>query len=119
MSPLLLLAAFLTGIAASLGLGGGMILMVYLTLFAGVPQLAAQGINLVFFLPIACLSLIFHSKNRLVEWKRILPSILIGVAGACLGSILADFLGSPLLRKLFAGFILLVGIKELFSKRGA
>lgn len=110
------LAAFLTGIAASLGLGGGMILMVYLTIFAGVPQLSAQGINLVFFIPIAILSLIFHTKNKLVEWKKILPTILLGIVGALIGTYLANRLGSPTLSKLFAVFILIVGIKELLTK---
>ena len=52
---LLYSAAFLTGILASLGLGGGMILILYLTIFAGMAQFEAQGINLIFFIPIALL----------------------------------------------------------------
>lgn len=47
------IVAFLTGITASMGLGGGFILVIYLTIFAQMPQLAAQGVNLIFFLPIA------------------------------------------------------------------
>ena len=46
----ILAAAFLTGIFASLGLGGGMILILYMTIFAGYTQLDAQGINLIFFM---------------------------------------------------------------------
>ena len=49
------IAAFLTGILAAMGVGGGMILIVYLTFFVGVPQLSAQGINLIYFIPIAIL----------------------------------------------------------------
>ena len=44
---------FLTGIMASMGLGGGFVLVVWLTLFADVQQRTAQGINVLFFLPIA------------------------------------------------------------------
>ena len=110
------IVAFIAGVAASLGLGGGMILLVYLTIFAGIPQLTAQGMNLVFFIPIAVLSLIFHTKNKLVEWKKMLPSILLGIIGALIGTYLANYLGSAILSKLFAVFILIVGIKELFSK---
>lgn len=110
------IVALLTGVAASLGLGGGMILIIYLTAFAELSQLEAQGINLVFFIPIAILALIFHTKNKLVEWKKILPSILLGAAGAVGGSYLAQYLGSPLLSKIFGGFILLVGLRELFHK---
>lgn len=111
------IAALLAGITASLGLGGGMVLMIYLTIFAGIPQLSAQGINLIFFLPIAALSLIFHTKNKLVEWKKIFPSILFGIIGAVAGSLLADAIGSPVLRKIFAVFLILVGIKELLFKK--
>lgn len=68
--------AFLSGIFASMGLGGGMVLIVYLTVFAGFSQLAAQGINLVFFIPIAIISLVLHTKNKLVEWKKAVPAVL-------------------------------------------
>lgn len=112
------IAAFLTGIFASLGVGGGMILIIYLTVFAGFDQLAAQGINLVYFIPIAALSVILHSRNHLIEWKKILPSIMTGVAFAALGTFAAKYIGSPGLKKIFAVFILLIGIKELFSKAG-
>ena len=109
-------AAFLTGIFASLGVGGGMILIIYLTVFAGFDQLAAQGINLVYFIPIAALSVILHSRNHLIEWKKIIPSIITGIIFASLGTLAAKYIGSDGLKKIFAVFILLIGIKELFSK---
>ncbi len=105
--------AFLTGMTASMGLGGGFILVIYLTVFAQMPQLAAQGINLVFFLPIAAVSLFFHAKNKMIEKEVILPSILFGAVGVLIGVWAANALGSVWLSKLFAGFILLVGIREL------
>lgn len=108
-------AAFLAGCAACMGLGGGMILMLWLTIFAGVPQLEAQGINLLFFLPVAVLSLVFHTKNQLVDWKRIPAAVLLGAAGAFGGVWLANYLGSEVLRKWFAAFLLLVGLKELLG----
>jgi uncharacterized membrane protein YfcA len=66
-----------------MGLGGGMVLIVYLTVFAGFSQLAAQGINLVFFIPIAIISLVLHTKNKLVEWKKAVPAVLWGTAASC------------------------------------
>ncbi len=110
------IAAFFTGILASLGVGGGMILIIYLTIFAGYPQLEAQGINLIFFIPIAILSIIIHTKNKLIEWKPIIISIIGGILFAVMGTFIASYLGSDVLQKIFAGFILLVGIKELFYK---
>ena len=111
-------AAFVTGVLASLGVGGGMVLIIYMTVFGGFDQLSAQGINLIYFLPIALLSVIIHSKNHLVEWKKILPSLITGVIFALIGAAAARYIGSPLLKKIFAVFILLIGFKALFFKPG-
>lgn len=110
------IAAFFTGIFASLGVGGGMILIIYLTVFAGFDQLAAQGINLIYFIPIAALAVAIHTKNKLIEWKKILPSIAVGVVLAAVGTYAAERIGSPMLKKIFAVFILLIGVKELLYK---
>ena len=112
---ILSLVSALTGITASMGLGGGFILVIYLTVFKKMAQLEAQGINLLFFLPIAAFSLIFHAKNHLIEKKVLLPSILPEIAGVFLGVFFARAIGSDLLRKIFAGFVLLVGVREIFS----
>lgn len=114
-----LLIGFLTGIAASMGLGGGFILILYLTLFAGAEQLEAQGVNLLFFLPIAFFSMILHTRSGLIEWKKLPFAAAAGVAAAAAGTLLGGFLGGGLLRKLFAGLLLLVGLRELFHKKSA
>lgn len=105
-----------TGILASLGLGGGMVLILYLTLFGGTNQLEAQGINLIFFLPIAALSLIFHTKNKLVEWKKVLPSLITGCIFALIFSLIAVNIHTDMLSRLFGGFITLTGAYMLFKK---
>lgn len=111
------LVSFATGVFASLGLGGGMILIIYLTLFAGVSQIQAQGINLVFFLPIAAVSLYFHTKNKLVEWKKIVPVIISGTIFVTIFSLMANSMDSTLLKRIFGAFVSLAGVKELLCKR--
>lgn len=108
--------AFLTGIFASMGLGGGMVLIVYLTVFTGFSQLAAQGINLVFFIPIAIISLVLHTKNKLVEWKKAVPAVLWGTAAVIISAWLANRIEQSLLSKAFGIFLILMGLKELFFK---
>lgn len=108
--------AFLTGIFASMGLGGGMVLIVYLTVFAGFSQLVAQGINLVFFIPIAIISLVLHTKNKLVEWKKAVPAVLLGTAAVIISAWLANRIEQSLLSKAFGIFLILMGLKELFFK---
>lgn len=106
--------AFLTGVFASMGLGGGMVLIVYLTVFADFSQLAAQGINLVFFIPIAIISLVLHTKNKLVEWKKAVPAVLWGTAAVIISAWLANRIEQSLLSKAFGIFLILMGLKELF-----
>ena len=111
-----IIVGFLTGILASMGLGGGFVLVVWLTLFMNVEQKTAQGINLLFFLPIALISLIIHIKNRLVEKKLVKKMALGGILGSVLGTLGSQLLDNSMLRMLFALFLLAFGLRELFSK---
>ena len=56
-----LLAGLLSGIIGGMGLGGGVVLIIYLTVFLDTPQLKAQGINLLFFIPIAITAVIIYA----------------------------------------------------------
>ncbi|MBP1548031.1 MAG: sulfite exporter TauE/SafE family protein [Oscillospiraceae bacterium] len=115
MNMLTYAAAFLTGLLASLGVGGGMVLIIWFTAVLGMSQLDAQGINLLFFLPIALLSVIMHRKNGLVRPRELMPAFVTGTVGAAAGYFAARFIGSQLLGKIFAVFIIIIGIKELIS----
>ena len=110
------IVAFASGALSSMGVGGGAVLLLYLTAFAGYEQLSAQGINLVFFLPAAAIALVIHIKNGYVKWRGALVSVLFGICGVFLGSCAAGILEGSLLRKCFAIFLLVIGIRELFSK---
>lgn len=112
-----LLIGFLTGLAASMGLGGGFVLIVYLTLFGQSGQLEAQGVNLLFFLPIALFSAILHTRSGLVEWRIVPFAAAAGIIGAAAGTLLGGLLDETLLRKLFAGLLALVAAKELFHRK--
>lgn len=111
-----LLAGLLSGIIGGMGLGGGAVLIIYLTVFKDVEQLKAQGINLLFFIPIATLAVIIYAFKKQIKWKITLPLALGGVLGAVGGFFLTDVIGSNFTAKLFGGFLILLGFKELFSK---
>ena len=112
-----IIVGFLTGVLASMGLGGGFVLVVWLTLFADVEQKAAQGINLLFFLPIALISLIIHWKNGLINKKLVKRYAIWGVLGAAAGTFATQYLSSDILRMMFALFLLGFGFRELFSAK--
>ena len=111
-----LLAGLITGVISGFGVGGGTILMVYLTALAGVAQRTAQGINLLYFLPTAAAALILHAKNHYVEWKAVIPAVLCGCVTAGLLSFVALNMDLGLLKKLFGGFLIVTGLSELFKR---
>ena len=110
------LAGAATGVLSGFGVGGGTLLLVYMTAFAGLDQRLAQGINLVYFLPAALLALPAHAKNGYLEKSVLRPAIGAGLAGAALGAWAAFSLEVDLLRRLFGGFLILVGLWELLGK---
>lgn len=110
------IAAFLSGVLGAMGFGGGSILIIYLTLFAHADQLTAQGINLVFFIPCAILSVVINSKNHLVKYRQGMWLILGGLVGIAVGSFLVGVIKTELLSKLFGGFVFIIGIITLFQR---
>ena len=110
------LAGAATGVLSGLGGGGGSLLLIYMTSFAGVPQTLAQGVNLLYFLPTAATALPAHFKNGYVEKKALLPAIAAGLVCSALTAWAATALDVNLLRKCFGGFLILIGLRELFKK---
>ena len=111
-----LLAGAATGVLSAFGIGGGSLLLIYLTALAGVSQHQAQGINLLYFLPAAAAALPAHHKNGLLEKKTILPAILAGLVTSALAAWFSNGLDTGILRKLFGLFLLYIGLRELFHK---
>lgn len=109
-------AGAVCGVFSGLGIGGGTLLMIWMTAVMGVAQKTAQGINLLYFLPTAVCALIFHIKNRLIRWKTVLPAAIAGSITAILGAWLATAMDTELLRKLFGAFLLAVGVRELIYR---
>ena len=110
-----LLAGLFCGIFSGLGIGGGTLLMVWMTAVVGIGQKTAQGINLLYFLPTAVCSLIFHIKNRLIRWRVVIPAAVVGSLTAMGAALLATTIDTGILRKLFGGFLILVGLWELLG----
>ena len=111
-----LLAGAAAGVLSGFGVGGGTLLLVWLTAVAGLPQDQAQGINLLYFLPAAGAALPAHAKNGYLEKSVLLPAILCGLACAGLGAWAATGLDGGLLRRCFGGFLLVIGLRELFRR---
>ena len=100
-----------------MGIGGGAILIPALTLFYGIEQKLAQGINLVYFLPTAVFALVIHIKNKSADLKVAAAIGFCGIVGALGGSFAAMRLNNSVLRRMFGVFLLFVGIREIVKSR--
>ena len=117
MNLLLLFIGFLAGICASMGIGGGFVLMLYFSLFTEISPEEARLFNLLFFLPVAALSAYRHRKNGLIPKNIVVFTLLGGLPGVLLGVWLSSFLTGTWLSKAFALLIGAIGVKEFFPKK--
>ena len=107
------LVGALLGFLSGLGVGGGSLLLLWLTLVAGVPQPEARVMNLMFFVPCALVATLFRWKQSKPDWNLALPAVAAGLLGALLGNYLGPNLDTDLLKKAFGILFLITGIREL------
>ena len=111
--PVALIVGTLLGFLTGLGVGGGSLLILWLTLVLEMSQTAARGINLLFFLPSAAISCYLRWKQGSVTLKKILPAIFAGCAAAAVFSLISTRIDLEILKKLFGVLLLATGIREL------
>ena len=114
--PVLLIVGSALGFLAGLGVGGGSLLMLWLTLITSTPQDVARNINLLFFIPGALIASLFRWKQGVFNIRRILPAIILGCISAGIFSVLGKNMDTVLLRKLFGILLLFTGLRELFYR---
>lgn len=114
--PVILIVGTVLGFLSGLGIGGGSLLIVWLTTVLHTDPLTARSINLLFFIPSALAACIIRFRRGELEWKTPLPAIIAGCVCAALGSWLATMLDTGLLKKLFGVILLIAGAKELLYR---
>ena len=115
------LIPFLCALGASIisawGVGGGTLLLLVMTLFLGVDQWTAQGINLLFFLPTAASALLCHARNGYLDKPTLKSAIPAAVLAAAAGAWLATAIDVELLRRPFGIYLLFSGISLIWPKK--
>ena len=106
-----------TGVLSGFGIGGGSLLILYLTSFTQTNQYAAGGINLLYFVFCAPAALVSHIKNKLVEKKAAIVCTIAGVLTSVGAAFLAAAIDVSLLRRIFGAFLLYIGVREIFCKK--
>ena len=105
------------GILAGLGVGGGSLLMLWLTMVLGIDHMDARTINLLFFLPCALTATLIRSRQGVIRLKELLPAIIAGCITTVAGTFLSNQMQLEWIKKLFGGLLIITGIRELFYRR--
>ena len=105
------------GFLAGIGVGGGSLLVLWLTVVLGTDPETARSINLLFFIPSALIACVFRRKQGYLELGAVLPAIVMGCISAALFSWLGILLDTLLLKKLFGGLLIVTGLRELLYKQ--
>ena len=115
-----LLAGLFSGIIGGMGMGGGTLLIPILNIFFNIGQHTAQAINLISFIPMAVVAVILHMKNKLIDYKIVLPIIIAGVFSCVGGCFIARIISGKLLTRFFGAFLTILagyGLKDMIKKQ--
>lgn len=112
-----ILAGIAVGILVGFGVGGGGLIIIYLTLIKSSEQLSAQSVNLSFFIITSIVALFFHLKKHRINYKTVCVISAAGAVGAGLGSIIIKYTDPILLGKFFGVFLIISGLIELLHKK--
>lgn len=109
-----LAAGFLAGL---LGIGGGVVMVPAMVLLLGFDQHVAQGTSLVVIIPAALSGSYTHHRNGRLFLRDAAILAAGGVIGAVFGSVFALSIDEDVLRRLFAGFLLIIAGRMLLPGR--
>ena len=113
--PLALAAGTCLGILSGLGIGGGSLLILWLTLVLHLDPGLSRGISLLFFFPASLLGAL--GKKAPIPGGRILPAALVGMITAAAFSRLSLVIDPEKLRKAMGILLLIIGTAEIFHRK--
>ena len=114
--PVALVISIILGFLAGLGVGGGSLLVLWLTLAVNIDHPQARIMNLIFFIPSAIISSLFRWKQGLLDYKKILPAVIAGCIAAGLSSWVSGYLDLSVLKKIFGLLLLITGFREILYR---
>lgn len=111
-------------LSGTLGVGSGTLLIPALVLLFLLPQKAAQGTALAVMVPMVLVGALRYWINPEIKVNMSVVGLIVAgaVAGSLVGTEIANWVPGGVLRKLFAVFIIIVGVRLLLpveKKRAA
>ena len=115
---MLLILGIITGIiSGALGVGSGILLIPALVLIMEMSQKVAQGTSLAVMVAMALMGAFryYWNPDIKLQFSVILILAISAVVGANIGSSIAFIIPGAVLRKCFAVFVIIVGIRMFFK----
>jgi len=112
-----LVVSSLLGVLSGLGVGGGSLLIIWLTLVRKLDYPTAKYMNLLFFLPPALIATAGHFLQKRLRFQKILPAVLTGCISTVAFTVLSSGWDTGILRKLFGVLLLITAFRELRYKK--
>jgi len=107
------------GMLYGCGMGGGGLLVVYLTMFCGMAQTDAQALNLFYYVVASTAAAFVILKHRNVNYSLVTICSLAGIPGAYAGSLLRKIISVTMLRHIFGVVLIITGVSVFISKQSA
>lgn len=114
--PVLLIVGTILGFLSGLGIGGGSLLIIWLTVVLNTDPLTARSINLLFFIPSALVACYFRIRRGDLDLKTLFPAIIAGCIAAAVFSWISTIVDTEILRKLFGTILLAAGVREILYR---
>ena len=114
---LLLGIGLIAGVLSSmLGVGGGIILVPMLILLLKLDPHRAIGTSLAIIIPTVIVGAYSHYRLENVNEQLVIIIAIGAVAGAVIGTHVAEALPSPYLKKIFGAVLFIIAIKMILEK---
>ena len=114
--PVAVIVGTILGFLSGLGIGGGSLLIIWLTVVLGTDPAAARFLNLLFYIPSALTACFLRCKNRSLDIPRLIPAIIAGCISAAISAQIYNNMNMDILKKLFGILLIAAGIRELFNR---
>ena len=106
-------AAFIIAILTGLGVGSGGLFVAYLTAIGHAGEV--RGLNLLFFILSASMATLLNIRSRKFDLRIIFIMSVCGILGCLVGTGIAGFISSEMVKKIFGGMLIFSGAYVLFS----
>ena len=112
---IIIIVAFIISALMGMGVGGGGLFVIYLTLVLDYEQISAQGTNLIFFILSALASIFIHIKKRKIKFSQVAVMAIFGTGGALITSTLANMINPKIPRIILGVILILSGILTIIK----